>query len=142
MATAIVIYGSSTGNTEKLAQVLAEELQQNFSVILKDVVDADPKDMADKDLIVLGASTWNDGELQEDFLDFYDEMDSVDLKGKKAAIFGTGDSSWDEFCKAVDILEEKVKGMHADLIAPGFKWDGELSEQAAADIREWGKKLH
>lgn len=142
MAKAIIIYGSSTGNTEKLAQVLAEELRHNYSVTLKDVVDADPQDMIDKDLIVLGSSTWNEGELQEDFQDFYDEMDSVDLKGKKAAVFGTGDSSWDEFCRAVDIIEEKVQELNAQLAAPGFKWDGDLSEQAASDIREWSKNFH
>lgn len=142
MEKAIVIYGSSTGNTEKLAQILAKDLEQRFSVTLKDVVDAKPKDMEDKDLIILGSSTWNDGELQEDFQDFYDEMDSVDLKGKKAAVFGAGDSSWDEFCRAVDIIEQKVKEINGQIIIPGFKWDGELSEQASADIIEWGKNLH
>jgi len=139
---AIIIYGSSTGNTEKLAQILAKDLEQRFTVTLKDVVDAQPKDMVANDLIVLGSSTWSDGELQEDFQDFYDEMTSVDLKGKKAAVFGTGDSSWDEFCGAVDILEQKVKEVNGQIIIPGFKWDGDLSEQAAAEIIEWGKNLN
>lgn len=142
MATAIIIYGSSTGNTEKLAQILAEELQKNYAVSLADAADANPQDMLDKDLVVLGSSTWSDGELQEDFRDFYDGMDSVNLKGKKAAVFGTGDRAWDQFCRAVDIIEEKVKNLNAELVAPGFKWDGDLSEQAAADIKEWVKKLH
>lgn len=142
MANAIIIYGSSTGNTEKLAQVLAEELKQDYSVFLADAADANPQDMLDKDLIVLGSSTWSDGELQEDFQDFYDGMDDINLQGKKAAVFGTGDSNWDQFCRAVDIIEEKVKELNAELVAPGFKWDGDLSEQAVADIKEWSKKLH
>lgn len=69
-------------------------------------------------------------------------MNSADLKGKKAAVFGTGDSSWDEFCGAVDIIEQKVKEVNGQIIASGFKWDGDLSEQAAADIIEWGMKTH
>lgn len=36
------------------------------------------------DGIILGAYTWGDGDLPDDFLDFYDAMDSIDLTGKKS----------------------------------------------------------
>jgi len=35
--------------------------------------------MVANDLIILGSSTWSDGELQEDFQDFYDGMNSAGL---------------------------------------------------------------
>jgi len=139
---ALIIYGSSTGNTEKIAQVLAQELKTRFDVTLLDVTDAEPRDMTTNDVLLLGSSTWYDGQLQEDFQEFYDSMDEVDLKGKRVAVFGTGDSSWDEFCAAVDILEEKVLELHAEIMAPGFKWDGEVTEEALPDIRTWASKLH
>lgn len=142
MEKAIIIYGSSTGNTEKLAQFLAKELEQRFSVTIKDVIDTQPQDMLDKDIVILGSSTWYDGELQEDFQEFYEVMDTVDLNGKKAAVFGAGDSSWEQFCRAVDILEEKVAEINGRLVVPGFKWDGDIYEQAATEIKEWGKQLH
>jgi flavodoxin I len=139
---ALIIYGSSTGNTEKIAQVLAQELKTRFDVTLLDVTDAEPRDMTTNDVLLLGSSTWYDGQLQEDFQEFYDSMDEVDLKGKRVAVFGTGDSSWDEFCAAVDILEEKVLELNAEIMAPGFKWDGEVTEEALPDIRTWASKLH
>ena len=142
MEKALIIYGSSTGNTEKIAQVLAQELKTRFDVTLLDVTDAEPRDMTTNDVLLLGSSTWYDGQLQEDFQEFYDSMDEVDLKGKRVAVFGTGDSSWDEFCAAVDILEEKVLELNAEIMAPGFKWDEEVTEEALPDIRTWASKLH
>ncbi len=142
MERAIIVYGSNTGNTESLAEALAEELQSRFDVTVQRVTDVAPEDVLDYDLIVLGSSTWNDGELQEDFQDFYEEMDRLDLSGKKVAVFGPGDSSWDEYCRAVDLLEEKSRELKADLIAPGFKWDGDVDEEAIAEIKKWASKLH
>lgn len=143
MEKAIIVYGSTTGNTETLAGALAEELKSRFEVVNKNVLDTDPQEILDYDLIVLGSSTWNEGELQEDFQDFYEEMDYLDLSGKKVAIFGPGDSNWDEFfCKAVDLLEEKAREKKANLIAPGFKWDGDIDNEAITEIKKWGAQLH
>jgi len=139
---AIIVYGSNTGNTESLAAALAEELQSRFDVTVQRVTDISPEEVLDYDLIVLGSSTWNDGELQEDFQDFYEEMDRLDLIGKKVAVFGPGDSSWEDYCRAVDLLEEKSLELKADLIAPGFKWDGDIDEEAIAEIKKWASRLH
>lgn len=142
MAKAIIIYGSSTGNTEKLAHILAGELKQRFSVTLLDAVDAVPEDLIDNDIIIFGSSTWYEGELQDDFQEFYDGVDTLDLAGKKVAVFGTGDSTWDEFCQAVDTIEGKARQMNAQIVVPGFKWDGDLNEEAFDSIIDWGKQLH
>jgi flavodoxin I len=139
---AIIVYGSNTGNTESLAGAVAEELQSRLDVTVQNVADISPDDILDYDLILLGSSTWNEGELQEDFQDFFEEMDRLDLSGKKVAVFGPGDSSWEEYCRAVDLLEEKSRELRADLIAPGFKWDGDIDEDAIAEIRKWASKLH
>lgn len=142
MEKAIVVYGSSTGNTEILAGALTEELKSRFDVTARNVLDVTPQDILDYDLIVLGSSTWEEGELQDDFRDFYDDMDQLDLSGKKVAVFGPGDSSWDEFCRAVDLLEEKSQELKANLVSPGFKWDGDVDEEAVAEIKKWASKLH
>ncbi|NLW45623.1 MAG: flavodoxin [Syntrophomonadaceae bacterium] len=142
MEKAIIVYGSNTGNTETLAGALAEELQSRFEVNVQNVADITPDDIMAYDLILLGSSTWDDGELQEDFQDFYEEMDRLDLSGKKVAVFGPGDSSWEDYCRAVDLLEEKSRELKADIIAPGFKWDGDIDEEAIAEIKKWASKLH
>lgn len=63
-----VFYGSSTGTCEELANQIAEKL----GVSSTDVHSVD-KMTADKikeyEVLVLGTSTWGDGELQDDWYD-------------------------------------------------------------------------
>lgn len=128
MKKAIVVYGSTTGNTEELAGYIGRAVKEAAicEIVIKNVTETDVNELNDYDLILLGSSTWGDGELQEDFIDFYEEMKGLDLKGKKAAAFGTGDSSWERFCAAVDILEDQLNKCGAE-VSKGFKVDGEVA---------------
>jgi flavodoxin I len=140
MATAIVIYGSTTGNTEELSADVVNGLEKGgLDVTVLEVTEADVNMLSDYDLIVLGSSTWGEGDLQEDFLDFYDEMDGVSLAGKKAAVFGAGDSDLypDTFCEAVNILEKKLKECGAKIVIEGLKIDGDVLD-ALDDAEAWG----
>ena len=140
MATALIIYGSTTGNTESTARLIAETItQRDFTVTVKDVSAVALSDFDQAyDLLVLGSSTWGDEEieLQDDFADFYDEMDKLNLKGRKAAVFGCGDSSYTHFCGAVDALEEKAEKLGAELVAAGLKIDGD-PDDSEGEIKEW-----
>jgi flavodoxin I len=127
MSKAIVIYGSTTGNTEEMANAVEKALSgTGMDVILKNVTDAEPAELTGYDYIILGSSTWGDGELQDDFIGFEEEMSGIDLSGKKAAVFGCGETSWPMFCEAVNILEKRLKDCGAELVAEGFKIDGDV----------------
>ena len=143
MAEAIVVYGSTTGNTETLSESVVAGLEKGgVEVTVKNVVEASVDELAGYDLIVLGCSTWGEGELQDDFFDLYDEMESVSLTGKKAAVFGSGDSDMypDTFCEAVNLLEERLKTCGATLIADSLKIDGDV-EPPLGDAEAWGLKI-
>lgn len=143
MTKTILIYGSTTGNTETLSEAVVEGLEQSGAkVFVKNVTEASVNELKDYDLIVLGCSTWGEGELQDDFIDFYDEMKSVSLTGKKAAVFGPGDSEMypDSFCEAVDMLEDKLKKSGAEIVIEGLKVDGDV-EPAMEDAKNWGLKV-
>ena len=141
MEKAIVVYGSTTGNTEQMASWITEMLAGlGYVVTMKNVTDASPSELADYDLILLGSSTWGEGELQEDFEPFYEQMDGISLKGKKAAVFGPGDSSYEQFCKAVDMLEEKLRELEAVVVVEGLKVDGDVG-LVKDEIRDWAKEV-
>ncbi len=143
MANVVLIYGSTTGNTEALSGHVAAGLKQaGANVTVKNVTDAGVDELADYDAIVFGCSTWGEGELQDDFIDFYDGMDGVSLEGKKAAVFGPGDSEDypDTFCEAVDILEDALKNSGALIVTESFKVDGDV-EPAFGDAEAWGSKV-
>ena len=141
MAKAIIVYGSETGNTESVAEVIAAALEDaNFRITLKEVTQASVDELADNDLILLGSSTWGDEEkeLQSDMVDFYDDLEGADLSGKSAAAFGCGDSDYTHFCGAVDLLEERLEQIGATLLDEGLRIDCDPDDD---DIQEWAKQI-
>lgn len=105
-----IIYGSTTGTCESLASQLAESL----GVTTNDVYSADKLTdalIASYDVLILGTSTWGDGELQDDWYDGIKVLKNADLNGKTIALFGCGDSEsyCDTFCDGMGILYEDLK---------------------------------
>ena len=150
MAKAILIYGTDTGNTETLSEPIVEGLKAGgIEVTVKDVEDASVNELANYDLIVLGCPSYGGEEDAEDidnllegFHDFYNEMENISLSGKKSAVFGPGDSEEypDTFCKAVDMLEERLKKCGAEVIVDGFRVDGDV-DTAIGDAESWGSEV-
>ncbi|MBO9605998.1 MAG: flavodoxin [Paenibacillaceae bacterium] len=118
----LLVYASMTGNTEDMAQAIAEGIRlAGAEVVVKDVLDANTHELTNHDGILLGAYTWGDGDLPDEFLDFYEEMDELDLTGKKAAAFGSCDSSYAEYGAAVDTLIAKLRELGAEVELDGLK---------------------
>jgi flavodoxin I len=113
MAKIGLFYGSQTGNTETIAELIQKELGGAVVVDLQDVSDADIRDFDNYECIIIGCPTWNMGELQADWEGLYDELDGVDFNGKKVAYFGAGDQVdyADNFQDAMGILEEKITSL-------------------------------
>ena len=74
MATKIVlIYGTTSGNTEELAEDVVDGLASGGAeVVVKNVTDASVDELGDYDAIIFGCPTYGEGELQDDFVDFND----------------------------------------------------------------------
>ncbi|MED4264056.1 flavodoxin [Priestia megaterium] len=122
MKEILLAYASMSGNTEAIADLIEEELvKHGLHVKRAEVYDIDASDLVSAESIIFGAYTWGDGELPDDFLDLYDEMDDIDLSQKQLAVFGSGDSSYDVFCGAVDLIEEKIKRRNGNIAVPGLK---------------------
>lgn len=140
MPKIILIFASMSGNTEEMADAIAKgvrEAEGNLTVM--DVMDAYAADLTDYDGILLGAYTWGDGELPNEFLDFYDEMEELDLSGKKAAVFGSCDSSYPEVGKAVDILIDRLRELGGDIVQDGLKVELTPSASDKQLCREFGR---
>lgn len=87
-----LVYGSSTGNTSEVAEIIEQQLENLEITFKKDVVSCKPEDLIGAELLIVGIPTWNTGELQEDWQKIYDQLGSVSLKGTKIAMFGLGDA--------------------------------------------------
>ncbi|MFP7734325.1 flavodoxin [Priestia aryabhattai] len=144
MKEILLAYASMSGNTESIADLIEEELvKHGLHVKRSEVYDIDASDLVSAESIILGAYTWGDGELPDDFLDLYDEMDNMDFSQKQVAVFGSGDSSYDIFCGAVDLLEEKITERNGNVIVPSLKIElspfGEDVERCKTFVRNFAE---
>ena len=73
-----IFYGSTTGVTADIARRIATILGLNDADI-HDVARTAPDSLADYDLIIAGSSTWGNGEIQDDWYDFLDGAQALDL---------------------------------------------------------------
>lgn len=105
-----IFYGSTTGTTESVARLIADKL----GIAPADVHEVTQLDTAlaeSYDALILGTSTWGDGELQDDWYDGLKVLQGAHLSGKTVALFGCGDSESysDTFCDAMGLLYEGLK---------------------------------
>ena len=140
MPKLIMIVASMTGNTQEMSTFIAEGInEEGLELEVKEVFDANASELEAYDGILLGAYTWGDGELPDEFLDFYDDMDKLNLEGKKAAVFGSCDSSYEKYGAAVDTLIEKLKELGAEVVQEGLKVELAPSSNEAEICKNFGK---
>ncbi|GIN57932.1 flavodoxin [Lederbergia ruris] len=123
MKKVIIIYTSSTGSTEALAEAIIEELKQNneIEIAVKDSFAATPAELHEYDGILIGTYTWDGGVVPDEFMDFYEELDEEDLTGKMAAVFGSGDSYYtNTYGAALTLFAEKLSESGAEIVLPNF----------------------
>lgn len=131
MATAI-FFASSTGNSEEIANKISLELNK---IEVFDLAGTKIDKINEYDKLILGGSTWGDGELNDDWEDVWGDFSKLDLSNKTIALFGLGDqeSYSDEFCSAMGIIYEQIANSGAKII--GFtSSDGYYHDASKAQL--------
>ncbi len=125
MSKTIVLYGSSTGNTEDVAKKIAKLLEADVSDIVYFKMDRLPN----YDQLILGTSTWGFGDMQDDWEVFISQLDEDALNGKTVALFGLGDgdSYSDTFVNGMGQLYNNIKDRGCKLVGftdpEGYNFD-------------------
>lgn len=111
-----IFYGSTTGVMADVAKRIAEKLGVSADNV-HDVASTAPSAVGDYENLIFGTSTWGSGEEQEDWLDFLNGLDVVDLRGKRIALVGVGDETMsDTFCSGVGEIYNRLKNSGAYFI--------------------------
>ncbi len=127
-----IIYGSTTGTCENIASTIASKLGVASADVLN-VGEITVDKVNEYDVLLLGTSTWGDGELQDDWYDGIKVLKESDLKGKTVALFGCGDSEsyCDTFCDGIGVLYEDLKDMGCTIVgkvsADGYSFSSSIS---------------
>lgn len=98
MSKAAVIYWSQSGNTEAMAEAVADGARKaGADTVCVRVDSADASTVSDADGVALGCPAMGSEELEEgEFRPFFDSI-APSLAGKKVALFGSygwGDGAW------------------------------------------------
>lgn len=122
-----IFYGSTEGNTEDVVEKVKKALGD---ADLFNVDAATAEDVAGYDTLIFACSTWEIGELQEDWDSFIDVLDDVDFSGKKVSFIGTGDADGypDTFVDAIGIIYERIADSGAEFFGAWPTEDYEFDE--------------
>ena len=82
-----LMYGSTTMNSERVAELVWDEMQDTELHDIKDGVDV----LEQYTKIILVAPTWDYGALQEDYIEHWDNLSKVNWSNKTVALIGLGD---------------------------------------------------
>ncbi len=107
-------------NTKKTAQ-MAKRIVEAFGSELIEEINAEEvieKQFTKFDNIILGVSTWFDGELPNYWDEFIPALEDLDLKNKKAAIFGAGDQKGypENFVDGIGIMADLLERQGAEIV--------------------------
>ena len=104
-----LVYGSDTGSTEHISEIIAEKLDLK-DISFLDIYTMKPNDFNQFNILIIGIPTWYIGELQTDWDDFFPEFKTIDFTNKKVAFFSLGDQYGypDNFVDGLGILAKVV----------------------------------
>ncbi|MDR1657007.1 MAG: flavodoxin [Deltaproteobacteria bacterium] len=144
MSNVLIVYGSTTGNTEWVATKLTAQIKAaGHDVQVAKAGGISPDGLCSgKDLVLFGCSTWGQDEieLQDDFIPLFEAFDSIGASGVKTAVFGCGDEDYTHFCGAVDAITDKLTGLGAKLVGGKLKINGDPGD-AEESIKTWGQAV-
>lgn len=143
MPSVMIVYASLTGNTEECAEILEEAFKDlDAEVEVVESVFADPQDFKDADIAVVGTYTYGtDADLPDEIVDFYEELEDVDLTGKIFGCFGSGDTFYEKYCKSVDDFDEQFEKTGAKKGADNVKVNLNPEEEDAENLKAFAAKL-
>lgn len=139
MADVLVVYWSGTGNTEIMAERIAEGIEKaGGTADLKSVSEITAQEALEYEKIAFGCPSMGVEVLEEDeFEPFFADLED-DLGDKKVALFGSYDWGTGEW---MSNWEERVEDSGAQLFEKGFKVVLTPEAEQEDELVEFGKKF-
>lgn len=127
-----VLYGTESGNSEKLADLSAKEAKKRgFQTAVKNMADISPAELAKVENLLVIVSTWGDGEPPESATTFYKEFmngASVELPRLRYSVCALGDTAYEKFCQTGKDIDARLEKLGAKRVSPRQDCDVEYEE--------------
>lgn len=137
-----VIYGTETGNSEKLAkQVVSEANKKEYVTDLKSVSQLKASSLKDMGLLLVVISTWGEGDPPAQAEAFCKELykaTGADLSDNVLySVLALGDKSYADFCGCGRRVDESIAKMGATRMLERKELDLDFD----ADFKTWNEQF-
>jgi len=132
-----IVYASTTGNTEMMANCIAEDLKLESDLSIFTATEANKDDILASDIILLGSPAMGAEVLEDSMEDFFSKIEN-DLNGKKIGLFGSYD--WGNGQWILD-WEDRVRNQGGIIVAENLMIHLTPTDEDLEKCSSWAKKL-
>jgi len=136
----LIVYHSVDGICERMAKAIARGAEKNGEVVLKSVEEANPSEMLDADVIILGSPcyfanmSWKMKKFIDESVEFYGK-----LKGKKGGCFAS--SATEKDGKDTILALRIALEIHGMEVEEGPLSVGVPDEKLLRECEEYGERI-
>ena len=134
MSKTAIIYSFHTQKSKKVAEKIIDAFgKKNIEPVNAEEINKEVFEQFDN--FILSAPTWFDGELPNYWDEFVPELEDMDLKKKKFAVFGLGDQKGypENFCDAIGILAGIIEDCGGKIVGhtsnEGYTYESSQAEK-------------
>ena len=135
-----VLFGSQTGNSQRIAKTLSGRLQeQGFQVTLSSMSDFKPNTLKNVKNLLIVVSTHGEGEPPDNAISFYEFLHSKrapKLEETRFSVLALGDTSYEFFCKTGKDFDARLEELGAERLCPRVDCDVDFDEPASRWIND------
>ena len=132
-----VLFGSQTGNCQRLAKGLTLKLEeQGFTVVLSSMSNFKSNSLKQIQNLLILVSTHGEGDAPDNALPFYEFLHSKrapQLKDLQFSVLALGDTSYEFYCKTGKDFDVRLEELGGNRLTPRVDCDVDYDESAA----EW-----
>lgn len=132
-----VLFGSQTGNSQRLAKDMSKKLEERgYAVTLSSMSDYKPAGLKKTQNLLVLVSTHGEGDPPDNALSFHEFLlgkRAPRLEGLRFSVLALGDSSYEFFCKTGKDFDSRLEELGGTRLAPRVDCDLDYDEPAA----EW-----
>ncbi len=122
----LVLYGTESGNAEKLADRTAKALKQRGQqAVVKNMADVSVAELRRQTHALIVVSTWGDGEPPDGATAFYKELMAAEegIASLNYSVCALGDTSYEKFCQVGKDIDAKLESLGAQRVVPRVDCD-------------------
>lgn len=143
----LLIYGTLSGSTMTASELAASSLRTaGHEVDIMPVEEATPDKLTLYGALIIASPSWEDqgkdGQPLPEIRLFLEKVTAENLKDKKVALMGLGDTSYPHYCGAIDVMEEMLKKISVTPVVSSLRVDKFYSLRENEDnVKNWATGL-